>query len=40
MELRDRRTKEVLKFAPEFMVAEVQAARERILAELQEAGGR
>ncbi|MBP1627180.1 MAG: prolyl-tRNA synthetase [Holophagaceae bacterium] len=40
VELRDRRTKEVRKFAPEAMVAEVSAARDRILAELQEAGGR
>ncbi|WP_005037170.1 proline--tRNA ligase [Holophaga foetida] len=40
VELRDRRTKEVRKFAPEAMVAEVSAARDRILAELREAGGR
>jgi len=40
VELRDRRTKEVRKFAPEAMVAEVMAARDRILDELREAGGR
>ncbi|MBK8793134.1 MAG: proline--tRNA ligase [Holophaga sp.] len=40
VELRDRRTKAVLKFAPEQMVAEVIAARDRMMLELQEAGGR
>jgi len=40
VELRDRRTKEVRKCAPEQMVAEVTAARDRILQELREAGGR
>jgi prolyl-tRNA synthetase len=40
VELRDRRTKEVRKFKPEQMVAEVSAARDRMMLELQEAGGR
>jgi len=40
VELRDRRTKEVRKFAPEQMVAEVSTARDRMMLELQEAGGR
>jgi prolyl-tRNA synthetase len=40
VELRDRRTKEVRKFKPEAMVAEVLQARDRILNELIETGGR
>jgi len=40
VELRDRRTKAVLKFKPEAMVAEVCAARDRILEELAVQGGR
>ena len=40
VELRDRRTKEVRKFKPEDMVAEVTTAWERMMMELQEAGGR
>jgi len=40
VELRDRRTKEVRKFKPEDMVAEVVNARDRILAELEVQGGR
>jgi prolyl-tRNA synthetase len=40
VELRDRRTKEVRKFKPEDMVAEVRAARDRILSELAVQGGR
>jgi len=40
VELRDRRTKEVVKVAPEGAKDAVLAARERILAELREAGGR
>ena len=40
VELRDRRTKEVRKFAPDQMVAEVTAARDRMMLELQAAGGR
>jgi prolyl-tRNA synthetase len=40
VELKDRRTKELLKCKPEAMVAEVQAARERILKELEVQGGR
>jgi len=40
VELRDRRTKEVKKFKPEAMVAEVIQARDRILNDLEEAGGR
>jgi prolyl-tRNA synthetase len=40
IELRDRRTKEVVKLKPEAAVAEVSAARDRILQELETAGGR
>lgn len=40
VELRDRRTKAVLKFRPEAAVAEVSSARDRILLELEAAGGR
>jgi prolyl-tRNA synthetase len=40
VELRDRRTKEVLKFKPEAAVAEVCVARDRIMQELETAGGR
>jgi len=40
VELRDRRTKEILKFAPEKMVSEVVAARDRMMLALEEAGGR
>ena len=40
VELRDRRTKEVVKLKPEAAVAEVSAARDRILQELEIAGGR
>ena len=40
MELRDRRTKAVVKVKPEAAVAEVTAARDRILQELETAGGR
>ncbi len=40
MELRDRRTKAVLKLKPEAAVAEVSAARDRIMLELETAGGR
>lgn len=40
VELRDRRTKEAQKFKPEQLVAEVAAARDRMMLELQEAGGR
>ena len=40
VELRDRRTKQVLKLKPEAMVAEVSAARDRIMAELETQGGR
>jgi prolyl-tRNA synthetase len=40
VELRDRRTKEVRKFKPEHVVAEVTTAKDRIMLELQEAGGR
>jgi prolyl-tRNA synthetase len=40
VELRDRRTKEVRKFKPEEMVAEVRAARDRMMLELEAAGGR
>lgn len=40
VELRDRRTKEVVKVAPEGAREAVLAARERILSELREAGGR
>jgi prolyl-tRNA synthetase len=39
VELRDRRTKEVLKFKPEAAVAEVPAARDRLMQELETAGG-
>ncbi len=40
VELKDRRTKEVRKVAPEALVAEVIAARDRILADLAVQGGR
>ncbi len=40
VELRDRRTKEVVKLKPEAAVAEVSAARDRIMQELETAGGR
>jgi len=40
VEIKDRRTKEIHKLKPEQMVAEVIAARERIMLELSEAGGR
>ena len=40
VELKDRRTKEVSKFKPEAAVAEVSAARDRILQELEIQGGR
>jgi prolyl-tRNA synthetase len=40
VELRDRRTKAVLKFQPEAAAAEVSAARDRIMQELETAGGR
>ncbi len=40
VELRDRRTKAVLKLKPEAAVAEVAAARDRIMQELETAGGR
>ena len=40
VELRDRRTKAVRKFSPEHIVAETTMARDRILLELEEAGGR
>ena len=40
VELKDRRTKAVLKFPPEAIVAEVTAARDRMLAELETQGGR
>jgi prolyl-tRNA synthetase len=40
VELRDRRTKAIRKFQPEHMVAEAKMARDRILLELEEAGGR
>ena len=40
VELRDRRTKEVLKLKPEAAVAEVSGARDRILLDLEAAGGR
>ncbi len=40
VELRDRRTKAVLKFQPEAAAAEVSAARDRIMHELETAGGR
>ncbi len=40
VELRDRRTKAVVKLKPEAAVAEVSAARDRIMQELETAGGR
>jgi len=40
VELKDRRTKEVRKFKPEDMVAEVIQARDRIMKELEASGGR
>jgi prolyl-tRNA synthetase len=40
VELRDRRTKEVVKHKPEAAVAEVAAARDRILLALEASGGR
>jgi prolyl-tRNA synthetase len=40
VELRDRRTKEVLKCKPEELAAQVAAARDRMLAELAKQGGR
>jgi prolyl-tRNA synthetase len=40
VELRDRRTKEVRKLKPEAAVAEVCSARDRIMQELETAGGR
>ena len=40
VELRDRRTKEVVKFKPEAVVAEVSVARDRIMQELETSGGR
>lgn len=40
VELKDRRTKELVKVAPEGAVAAVLAARDRMMAELAEAGGR
>jgi len=40
VELRDRRTKVSRKFKPEHMVTEAKMARDRILLELEEAGGR
>ena len=40
VELRDRRTKEVVKLKPEAAVAEVSVARDRIMLELETAGGR
>ncbi len=40
VELRDRRTKEVLKLKPEQLVNEVSAARDRMMLELEQAGGR
>jgi len=40
VELRDRRTKEVVKLKPEAAVAEVSAARDRIMQALETAGGR
>jgi prolyl-tRNA synthetase len=40
VELRDRRTKEVVKLRPEAAVAEVSVARDRIMQELETAGGR
>ena len=40
VELRDRRTKEIVKLKPEAAVAEVSAARDRIMQELETVGGR
>jgi len=40
VELRDRRSKEVVKFKPEEIVAQVAAARDRIMRELDAQGGR
>ena len=40
VELRDRRTKEVVKVKPDDLLAEVRAARDRIQTELETAGGR
>lgn len=40
VELRDRRTKETLKVAPASVLAEVAAAKERIMTTLREIGGR
>jgi prolyl-tRNA synthetase len=40
VELRDRRSKEVIKFKPEEIVAQVTAARDRIMRELDAQGGR
>ena len=40
IELRDRRTKVVVKFKPEAAVGEVCVARDRLLLELETAGGR
>lgn len=40
VELRDRRTKEVLKLKPEQLVNEVNAARDRMMLELEQSGGR
>ncbi len=40
VELRDRRTKELLKVKPEDVVAQVRTARARIMSELETAGGR
>ena len=40
VELRDRRSREVLKLPPGEVVAQVRAARARILGELEAAGGR
>ncbi|MCE1229776.1 MAG: proline--tRNA ligase [Firmicutes bacterium] len=40
VELRDRRTKEVMKLKPEALVAEVSAARDRMMLALEAAGGR
>jgi prolyl-tRNA synthetase len=40
VELKDRRTKELLKVKPEALVGEVLAARDRILRELEIQGGR
>ena len=40
VELRDRRTKEVIKLRPEAAVGEVSVARDRIMLDLETAGGR